>query len=104
MIPVTAIAIEAVVARIMNTLFAAEPFFAARARKTRFEPHAKPIERYLQAEIERDGVLNVYDATHDAVLELVKLGTCVGKSGFDIDFKKKNIDGVPVSDEEWGDV
>lgn len=95
-VPVTAIAVEAVTARIMNTLFAGEPYFAARARKTRFEPHAKPIERYLQAEVEGSESLDVYGMTHDSILELVKLGTCVGKSGFDIDFKKKNLDGNPI--------
>lgn len=90
-VPLTAIAVEAVHARLMNTIFAVEPFWSVRARTRNWLAAAKPAERWLQSEVENENSLNVYEFSNDSLMELVKLGTAVGKSGYERSFRKTLI-------------
>lgn len=89
-IPLTAIAVEAVVARIMNTLFASEPFFSIRKHQHSMQAEVRALEKFLQMETENRKSIDLFPVVHDMVLECVKLGTCVGKSGYKREFKKAN--------------
>lgn len=87
-IPLAAVASEAIHARMMNTLFSVEPFWSIRPRNKAWVDSAKPFERYLQAEAESSQTLKVQEFCHDSILELVKLGTAIGKSGYRREFRK----------------
>lgn len=91
-IPLTAIAVEAVHARIMNTIFAVEPFWTIRPRTKTWIDAAKPTERWLQTEVEDPNTLSVYEFANDSILEGIKLGTMIGKSGYERNIKKTNRD------------
>lgn len=82
-IPLTATAVEAVHARLLNTLWAAEPFYSIRPKSTVWIEIAPKVESWLQTEIENPNSLNMYQFTSESLMELCKLGTCVGKSGYD---------------------
>lgn len=91
-IPLSAIAVEAVHARMMNTLFSVEPFWSIRPQSKPWIQTAKPMERYLQSEATNSQTLNVYPFCNDSILELIKLGTAVGKSGYRREYKKSYRD------------
>ena len=82
-IPLAAIAVEAFQARIMNTLFSVEPFWSIRPKSKEWIAAAKPFQKYLHSEVENAETLNAYDFCNETTTELVKLGTCVGKSGYE---------------------
>ncbi len=82
-IPLAAIAVEAFQARIMNTLFSVEPFWSIRPRAKEWIMAAKPFEKYLQSEVENGETLRTYEFCNETTTELVKLGTCVGKTGYE---------------------
>ena len=98
-IPLSAIAVEAIHARIMNTLFSVEPFWSIRPRSKEWIQAAKPFEQYLQSEVEANETLKVYDFCNESALELVKLGTCIGKSGYER-YTKKSLRMVGSTEEE----
>lgn len=87
-VPLTAIAVEAVVARLMGTLFAVEPFWSVRPRAKSWIEAAPKYERFLQTEAENPNALNAYNFSQDTLTELVKLGTCCGKSGYEKQIRK----------------
>jgi hypothetical protein len=91
-VPLTAIAVEAVHARMMNTVFAVEPFWTIRPRTKTWADAARPTERWLQSEVEDSNSLNVYAFCNDTILEGIKLGTFIGKSGYRRNMKKTNRD------------
>jgi len=59
-------------------------------------PAAKPVEKWLQTEVENENALNVRHFAKSAFLEFVKLGTAVGKSGYIREVKKsiRSVGGV----------
>lgn len=87
-VPLGAIAVEAIAARMMNTLFAVKPFYSIRPKSGPWIQAAKPFEQYLQTEIDNDSSLRMFEFCDQSVLELIKLGTCVGKSGYVREIKK----------------
>lgn len=91
-IPLTAIAVEAIHARLMNTIFAVEPFWSIRPRTKTWIDAAKPVERWLQTEVEEPNSLDVYRFCNDSILEGIKLGTMIGKSGYRRLLRKTNVD------------
>ena len=99
-IPLAAIAVEATHARVMNTLFSVEPFWSVRPRTKEWIPAAKPMEKYLQAEVENSDTLKVYEFCTEATIELVKLGTCVGKSGYER-HTKKSLRAVGTEEQDF---
>lgn len=95
-IPLTAIAVEAVHARLYNTLFSVEPFYSLRPKSPEWVQVGPYVERWFQTKIEDPTELNMSSFCSDSLLELCKLGTCVGKSGYDRELRKTlrtNADG-----------
>ena len=99
-VPLAAIAVEAIHARTMNTLFSVEPFYSIRPRSKEWIESAKPTERWLQSEIESPDSLNMFGFCDEALLELYKLGTAVAKSGYEKDIRK-SLRSVGGQDEEF---
>lgn len=95
-IPVTAIAVEAIQARMMNTLFSIEPFYSIRPQMKEWIDAAPPTERWLQTEIVNPEGVYMFGFLKSAILELIKLGTAVGKSGYAREYRKavREISGV----------
>ena len=89
-IPLTAIAVEAVHARTMTTLFAVEPFLSVKARAginakqllgfdlTTVE---QPLENYMQYELIEQ--MDFERAVNSFLLEQEKFGTGIGKGGYE---------------------
>lgn len=82
-VPLQAIAVEATHARQVNTLFSVEPFYSIRPRSKEWIQAANPFQKYLQTEVEANESLNMFKFCTETLLELDKLGTCVGKSGYE---------------------
>lgn len=101
-IPLSAIAIEAIYARIINTLFSVEPFWSVRPRTKEWVEPAPIIEEWLQ--IESKGQLDIFGFCRDAILELVKLGTAVGKTGYERDVRKGIADINGEEKTRWVEV
>jgi hypothetical protein len=80
-IPLTAIAVEAVHARTMTTLFALEQFVSVKAMSDEFSEVAQPFEQFLDHELIHS--MNIRERINDPLLELEKFGTGVGKSGYE---------------------
>lgn len=80
-IPLTAVAVEAVHARTMTTLFALNQLVSATARSSTWEDYARPVERFLDHELLRE--MKVRRKLDSAVLEIEKFGTGVGKVGYE---------------------
>lgn len=87
-VPLTAIAVEAIHARLMNTLFGVNPFWSMRPRSKEWIEHVKPLERYIQTEAENQETLDVYGFANESLIEFIKLGTGVAKSGYKREIKK----------------
>lgn len=80
-IPLTAIAVEAIHARTMTTLFGQSQFITAKAINPQWSNVAKPLERYLDKELVQNA--KIYTPLNDAILECEKFGTGIGKVGYE---------------------
>jgi hypothetical protein len=87
-IPLTAIAVEAIYSRFMTSLFGLDQLVAVKAKHPAFEQiqdeFAKYFDTYLKHNVKLDTKIG------DPILENVKFGTCVGRSNYEI-VKKKAI-------------
>jgi hypothetical protein len=99
-IPLAAIAVEAIHARTMNTLFSVEPFWSIRPKSKAWVESAKPTERWLQSEVESSDSLDMYAFCNESLLELYKLGTAVAKSGYER-LVKKTLRPVGDTEQEY---
>lgn len=101
-IPITAIAVEAIYARMLNTLFSVKPFWSIRPRTPDWIEAAPSLERWLQRKADDPSELDIYGFTRDSLLELIKLGTAVGKSGYERDIRKTIVPiGGGQEEERW---
>jgi len=80
-IPLTAVAVEAVHARTMTTLFALNQVVSATARSDSWEDYARPVERFLDHELLKE--MKLRRKLDSSVLEIEKFGTGIGKVGYE---------------------
>ena len=71
-IPLIGIAVDSIVARIVNTLFSVEPFWSVRPLRPEVERLAKPVEGFL--EWSRQNEFNMYNVVRRWIPEVVKFG------------------------------
>jgi hypothetical protein len=79
-IPLNAIAVEAIHARTMTTLFGLPQFVSVKATDPDWQQISRPFERYMDNVLLRD--VKVRKQFGDICLELEKFGTGVGKAGY----------------------
>lgn len=84
-IPLSAIAIEAVHARVMTTLFALPQFVSARPINDLWAAAASPIEKFLDREMLEE--MKCRRTFGDCFLEAEKFGTMIGKTGYKKEIK-----------------
>ena len=78
-IPLTAVAVEAIHARVMTTLFALPQFVTAKAISPEWEDAVQPVERHLDHELKLMGFRDTLDS---CLLECEKFGNGIGKVGY----------------------
>lgn len=79
-IPLNAIAVEAIHARTMTTLFGLPQFVTVKATDPDWQNISRPFERYMDHVLLHD--LKARKQFNDIILELEKFGTGIGKSGY----------------------
>lgn len=79
-IPLSAIAIEAIHARTMTTMFALPQFVSAQAVSNEWSSVAAPLERFLDRELLVE--MKLRKNLGDCFLEAEKFGTMIGKTGY----------------------
>lgn len=80
-IPLTAIAVEAVHARTMTTMFALGQLVSAQARSAPWQDYARPVERFLDHELLRE--MRIRRKLDSSILEIEKFGTGIAKVGYE---------------------
>jgi len=71
-IPLVGITVDSIVARIMNTIFAVDPFWSAQALIKDLEPVVNPLQDFM--EWSRVNELDMYRQTRSWIVEVVKHG------------------------------
>src|SRR5258708_5459737 len=79
-IPLTAVAVEAVHARTITTLYAVSPFVSIKSRGTIVADHEKEVENWFDYELKHN--VKIRKPVNDLALEGEKFGTMIGKSGY----------------------
>lgn len=72
-VPTIATTVDAIFARVMNTIFALKPLWTVQALSDRWAKHAKPTENFL--EWAQTHVLHMYDVSWPWLFETTKMGT-----------------------------
>lgn len=80
-IPLTAVAVEAVHARTMTTLFALNQLVSATPRSSGWADYARPVEKFLNQELL--GEMHARRRLDSSILEIEKFGTGIGKVGYE---------------------
>lgn len=80
-IPLSGIAIEAIHARVMTTMFGLPQFVSAQAMAPDWEIVEKPVERFLDYELQN--VIKIRQPLGDCYLEAEKYGTMVAEVGYE---------------------
>lgn len=108
-IPLTAIATEAVHARVMTMLFGLPQFVTIKSKSDEWEPHVRGYEKYLDWELLHN--LSYRDNIESAMLELIKHGTGVAKINYCRQYKwivreveNGNEEEIPVLIKQGADV
>lgn len=93
-IPLSAIAVEALHSDVMMTLFAFPQFVSVKSTGPGWEPVVRGYERFLNRELLTEA--KIYGPLGDSVLELIKYGTGIAKVGYErvIKYGVRTINGV----------
>lgn len=95
-IPLTAIAVEAVHARVMTQAFSIGQLVSATAKSSEWAEAARPLENYMNQELIYG--LNIKKNIEPSILEIEKFGTGIAKVGY-TNIVKKAIRTQPNGDE-----
>lgn len=79
-IPLAAINVEAIHARTMTTAFALSQFVSAKPAHPDWADHARPVEKFLDVQMLKH--IGIKRPINDSVLEIIKYGTGVAKTGY----------------------
>lgn len=96
-IPLNAIASEAVQARAMTTLWAPKPIVAAEIRNPQFAASEHPLENYLDYELRHN--MGARKMMQSSVFETIKFGTGIGKADY-VKVIKKLVRESPTGETE----
>jgi hypothetical protein len=80
-IPLSAIAVEAIHARVMTTLFAMNQFISAKSVSPDWDPAVNPFEEHMNDELMRK--MNFRRTMGDCFLEAEKFGSMIDKTGYE---------------------
>jgi hypothetical protein len=97
-IPLSAIAVEAVHARTMTTAFGIPQFVAVHALSNDWDKAARPVERFMDRELLQE--MKARKTFGDCFLEAEKFGTMIGKTGYE-KIVKTAVRTVGDTDEEF---
>lgn len=99
-IPLTAIAFEAIHARTMTTLWTSKPFVSVKSRggMPQLDDAEKPIEDWVDYELEHN--VKIYKPANDFCSEIEKFGTGIAKTGYE-KIVKKGVREGPAGREEF---
>jgi len=86
-LPLTAMNADPLIARFMTTMHAPPYLWTMQPLNERWVDVSKPMQDYLQFLDGRH--LHMYDVNYRAVLEFIKLGTCIYKTGWAFERRKK---------------
>lgn len=86
-LPFTAMNADPLIARFVTTLHAPPNLWSLQPLNERWVDVAKPMQDYLQYMDER--TLHMYDVDYRAIVEFIKLGTCIYKTGWFFERRKK---------------
>lgn len=99
-VPLSAINVEAIHSRNMMTLFALSQFVSAKPQHSKWQNHARPVEKFLDIELVKN--IGIYTPFNSAILELEKFGTGVLKTGYEKVTKRavRQLDDQPEEEFE----
>lgn len=80
-VPLTAITVEASHSRTFTTMFALDQFVTAKTVASKYQAHARPVERFLDNELLKR--VGIRKPLNDALLESTKYGSGVIKTGYE---------------------
>lgn len=80
-IPITAIAVETIFARIMTQLWAVKPFITVHSRGPFGSDIERPLENLMDFELNHN--VKIRNPLGDTILEGVKFGTLIAKTGYE---------------------
>jgi hypothetical protein len=96
-IPLTAIAVEAVHSRTMTRLFGLPQFVSAKAKGDAYGDIVRPIEQFMDHELLHS--MKLRDVIENPILEIEKFGIGIGKSGYE-KINKTAVRTAPDGSEE----
>lgn len=97
-IPLTAIAFEAIHSRTMTTLWSTKPFVSIKSHGGQIPGDTeRPLETWLDHELEHN--VKIFKPLNDVCSELEKFGTGIAKTGYEKIVKKGVRDGVNGREE-----
>ena len=86
-LPVTAMNTDPLIARFMTTLHTPPNLWTLQPLNERWVDVAKPMQDYLQ--FLDKSTLHLYDVDYRAIIEFIKLGTCIYKHGWAFERRRK---------------
>ena len=81
-VPLIGIAVDSIVARLVNTVFAVDPFWTVRPLTQATERHAKPVQDFMEWSRKRE--FNMYKIVRAWAIEVIKFGWGYIKVPWDI--------------------